>query len=183
MHILAFRSIRTRLIIATTLLSVVLVGAIVWVWARTETNLYREKKAEEALRISRVLSSTSTNELHERNWSQIRLNLDLLLREESEFLYIIVSDNRQKNKIVASSPRDFQDQYIPDIVPLEITNQALSLTGESNTIKETFNLLDIKFIKKVRGYKGEKVMDVASNINLLSGEKIGTLRIEMSLRH
>ena len=182
MRIITFRSIRNRLIIATTLLSVILVGATVWIWARTETNLYRQKKVEEALRISRVLSNAYTNELHEKNWKQIRLHLDLLLKEESEFFYIIVSDHRQQNKIVASSPGDFQNQYIPDIVPLKVTSQALSFVGEDNRIQETIILRDIKFLKKIRGYKGEKVMDVASNINLTSGGKIGTLRVGISLK-
>ena len=86
MKFFQFRSIRTQILASTTLLIVALIGAIVTVWAKTESTLYRQEKLSDAKSISNVLSYTYSNELSESNWSQIRLNLDLLVRENHDFV-------------------------------------------------------------------------------------------------
>ncbi|AFY32039.1 adenylate/guanylate cyclase domain-containing protein [Calothrix sp. PCC 7507] len=178
----AFLSIRTQIMTAATLLSVALVGSVVLVWAKTESNVYRQQKLNEAKLFSRVLSNTLfANHLSEQNWSQIRVNLDLLLRENEEFVYALVSDARLENQIVAASPGDFQDQYVPDIVPLAVTNKALNLSQKSSSV-ETFVLRDIKFSGRVRAKRGDRIMEVASDIHLITGQKIGTLRFGLSLQ-
>lgn len=181
MKFLIFRSIRTRIITTTTLLLLALIGAVVSVWAKSESDLYYQEKILEANTFSKVLAFTLSNELVEENWSQIRLNLDLLLKENQEFVYVFVSDSRQENQIVATSVSEFQDQYVPDVVPVSVTNNALELS-QSSTFAETFILRDIYFSGKLRVKRGEKVMEVASGIYLLSGKKIGTLRLGMSLQ-
>ncbi len=178
----AFLSIRTQIMAAATLLSVALVGSVVLVWAKTESHLYRQQKLSETKLFARVLSNTLfANHLSEQNWSQIRLNLDLLMRENQELIYAIVSDKRMENQIVAASPHDFQDQYIPDIVPLPVTNAALNLSQKTSYV-ETFVLREIKFSGNVRAQRGERIIEVASDIHLATGKKIGTLRFGISLR-
>ncbi len=183
MKLFAFPSIRLQIMTAATLLSVTLVTSVVSVWAKTESNLYRQQKLKEAKLLSRVLSSTLfANHLAEQNWSQIRLNLDLLMRENEEFVYVLVSDGRRNNQIVAASPGEFQGQYIPDVVPVTVTKTALNLSQKSTRSVETFALRDIQFVKNMRARRGERVMEVASDIPLITGEKIGTLRFGISLR-
>lgn len=109
------------------------------------------------------------------------MDLDLLMKENQDFLYILVSDVRKKNQILASSPSDFQNQYIPDIVPVKVTNAALDLSQKSSAV-ETFALRDIKFLESIRAKRGERIIEVSSDVQMVSGEKIGTLRIGMSLR-
>ncbi|MBE9050559.1 HAMP domain-containing protein [Nostocales cyanobacterium LEGE 11386] len=182
MKFFAFPSIRIQIMTAVTLLSVTLVGSIVLVWAKTESKVYRQQKLNEAKLFSRVLSTTLfANHLAEQNWSQIRLNLDLLLRENEEFVYILVSDARMNNQIVAASPGEFQGQYIPDVVPVTVTNTALNLSKQSSSV-ETFVLRDIQFSGNLRAKRGERIMEVASDIQLIQGEKIGTLRFGISLK-
>ncbi|MBD2303463.1 HAMP domain-containing protein [Nostoc sp. FACHB-87] len=182
MKLFSFRSIRTRIITATTLLNVALVGAIVLVWAKTENTLYREQKLNEARFVSRVLgTSTFANHLEERNWSQMRLNLNVMLRENADFVYILVSDARLENQIIAAYPEYLQGQYIPDIVPLKVSDAAWKASPKSNSI-ETFALTDINFGNHIRAKRGDRIIEVASTIYRLSGDKIGTLRIGVSLR-
>ncbi|GAX40426.1 adenylate/guanylate cyclase [Tolypothrix sp. NIES-4075] len=182
MKFFAFRSIRTRIMAGATLLSIALVGSVVSVWAKTESHLYRQEKLNEAKLFSRVLSTTLfSNHLAEKNWSQIRLNLDLLMKENKDFVYILVSDARMDNQIVGASLRDFQGQYIPDIVPLYVTNIALNLS-EKPSIVDTFVLRDIQFLGMMRAKQGDRVMEVASDIQTVTGKKIGTLRFGISLR-
>ncbi|YAF95095.1 MAG: adenylate/guanylate cyclase domain-containing protein [Nodularia sp. CChRGM 3473] len=182
MKFFAFPSIRIQIMTAVTLLSVTLVGSIVLVWAKTESKVYRQQKLNEAKLFSRVLSTTLfANHLAEQNWSQIRLNLDLLLRENEEFVYALVSDARMNNQIVAASPGEFQGQYIPDVVPVTVTNTALNLSKQSSSV-ETFVLRDIQFSGNLRAKRGERIMEVASDIQLIQGEKIGTLRFGISLK-
>ncbi|HEY9297606.1 MAG TPA: adenylate/guanylate cyclase domain-containing protein [Phormidium sp.] len=166
---------------ATTLLIVTLVGSIVWVWAETESNLYRQQQKSQAKSLVKLSAYALANELSEDNWSQIRVDLDLLMKENQDFLYILVSDVRKKNQILASSPSDFQNQYIPDIVPVKVTNAALDLSQKSSAV-ETFALRDIKFLESIRAKRGERIIEVSSDVQMVSGEKIGTLRIGMSLR-
>jgi class 3 adenylate cyclase/HAMP domain-containing protein len=181
MKVFAFRSIGTQIMTATTLLIVTLVGSIVWVWADTESNLYRQQQQSQAKSLVKLSAYALANELSEENWSQIRVDLDLLMKENQDFLYILVSDTRKKNQILASSPNDFQNQYIPDIVPVGVTNTALDLSQKSHAV-ETFALRDIKFSESIRAKRGERIIEVSSDIQMVSGEKIGTLRIGMSLR-
>ena len=182
MKLVLFHSIRTQIMTATTLLIVVIVGAVVWSWAKNESDVYRQQKRQEAQTLAIALSNAWTNELVDQNWGQIRLALNLLLRRNSEFVYIFVSDARLSNQIVAAMPNDFQEQYVPDVVPADITKAALNVY--SNTlVEETVILRDIDFPKgQRRARRGEQVLEVASDMRNAYGEKIGTLRIGISLQ-
>ncbi|MEB3177437.1 MAG: adenylate/guanylate cyclase domain-containing protein [Nostocaceae cyanobacterium] len=182
MKFFAFRSIRTRIMTGTTALIVGLMGGVVSVWANTEINLYRQQQLHQARALSKLLDYTLSDQLAEQNWSQIRLYLDLLMQQNEDFVYILVSDIRQQNQIVAASPGEFQEKYIPDIVPLSTTHQALGLSNKDSTTP-TFALRDIQFSQKVRAKRGEQLIELASEIRMTSGEKLGTLRIGLSQRY
>ncbi|WP_414548836.1 adenylate/guanylate cyclase domain-containing protein [Anabaena sp. CCY 0017] len=182
MKFLAFPSIRMQLMTAVTMSSLTLLGLVVLLWANTGSHLLRQQKLNEAQLFSSLLSRTLfPNHLAEQNWSQIRLNLDVLLRENEDYVYALVSDSRRGNQIVAASSSEFQSQYIPDIVPSEVTNKALNLPEQSSVI-ETFVLRDIEFSGSLRAKRGERIIEIASDIQLLKGEKIGTLRLGISLK-
>lgn len=85
------------------------------------------------------------------------------------------------NKIVGASQRDLQGQYIPDIVPLDVTNSALNLSDKCSIV-DTFVLRDIQFSGMMRAKQGDRIMEVASDIQMATGKKIGTLRFGISLR-
>ncbi|WP_016950357.1 adenylate/guanylate cyclase domain-containing protein [Anabaena sp. PCC 7108] len=181
MKMFTFCSIRTQIMASTTLLILGLIGAIVAVWVKSENTLYRQEKLNDAKSISNILSYTYSNELSEENWSQIRLNIDLILRENEDFVYILVSDNRQDNQIAATSPNEYQNQYIPDIVPLDVTNIALNSSTKTR-VTPTFILKDIYFAGQLRAKRGEPIIEVASDIRTLAGKKLGVLRIGLSLK-
>lgn len=177
----AFQSIHTRIMATTTLLLLTVIGIIVSVWAKSESRFYQEESVKNAKYFTQVLSYTLGNELVEENWSQIRLTLDVLLRGNQGFLYVFVSDARQENLIVATSLNDLQNQYIPDVVPVAVTNNILE-SRQPLTVTETFILRDIYFAENLRAKRGERVMEVASEIRFSSGQKIGNLRLGLSLR-
>jgi class 3 adenylate cyclase/HAMP domain-containing protein len=182
MKLALFRSIRTRIMAATTLLIVAIVSVVVWSWAKNESELYYEQKWQEAQTLAVALSNAWTNELVDQNWGQIRLGVNLLLRRNSEFVYILVSDARLSNQIVAALPNDFQEQYVPDVVPVDITESALKVYANTRLV-ETVVLRDVEFPKgQQRARQGERILEVASDIRNSSGEKIGTLRIGISLQ-
>lgn len=181
MKLPSFQSIRTRIMVNTTLLLLTVIGAIVSVWAKSESHLYREENVQDANSFVRVLTYTLGDELIEENWSQIRLTLDVILQENQDFVYVFISDARQDNRIIAASVNELQNQYIPDIVPLSVTNKALASTQPS-IVMETFILRDVYFSRHLRAKRGERVMEVASDIRLSSGKKVGTVRMGISLR-
>lgn len=171
----------------TTILTVTLVGAVVLVWAKSESLLYRQQKWDEAKSLATALSESWTGPLYDQNWSQLRLGLDVLLKQNDELVYILVSDTRLKNQIVAASPTEFNEQYVPDLVPLSVTDAALASPSVrsflSLSVKETFVLRDVEFPKgQIRARRGERVIEVAADIRIATGQKIGTFRLGMSLR-
>ncbi|MBE9125628.1 MULTISPECIES: adenylate/guanylate cyclase domain-containing protein [unclassified Coleofasciculus] len=182
MKVVLFRSIRTRIVTVTTLLIVAIVGAVVWSWAKNESQVYRDQKRREAQTLAVALSNAWTNELIDQNWSQIRVGLNSLLQNNPEFIYILVSDTRLSNQIVAAVPDDFQEQYFPDIVAVKDTKSALQIYNDTR-IAETFLLRDIEFPKgKQRAHRGEPIIEVASDMRNLADKKMGTLRIGISMR-
>ena len=167
---------------ATTFLILVIVTAVVWSWAKNESEVYRFSERQQAQTLAISLSNAWTNELVDQNWSQIRLGLNLMLRRNPEFIYILVSDARLSNQIVAAAPDDFLEQYIPDIVPVEDTKSAWTVYDGTRLI-EPYLLRNVEFPKgAVRARRGEQVIEVASDIRNATGERIGTLRIGISLR-
>lgn len=167
---------------ATTFLILVIVTAVVWSWAKNESEVYRSSERQQAQTLAISLSNAWTNELVDQNWSQIRLGLNLMLRRNPEFIYILVSDARLSNQIVAAAPDDFMEQYIPDIVPVEDTKSAWTVYDGTRLV-EPYLLRNIEFPKGVvRARRGEQVIEVASDIRNATGERIGTLRIGISLR-
>ncbi|MEW6496752.1 MAG: hypothetical protein AB1589_30150, partial [Cyanobacteriota bacterium] len=177
-----FRSIRIRIMAATTLLIVVIVSAVVWSWATNESEVYRTSERQQAQTLAVALSNAWTNELENQNWSQIRLGLNLLLERNPSFLYILVSDARLFNQIVAAAPDDFQEQFFPDVVSAKVTELAWKVYGGTN-LEETYLLRNVEFPKGlVRGRRGEPMIEVAADMRNSSGERVGTLRIGISLR-
>lgn len=167
---------------ATTFLILVIVTAVVWSWAKNESEVYRSSERQQAQTLAISLSNAWTNELVDQNWSQIRLGLNLMLRRNPEFIYILVSDARLSNQIVAAAPDDFMEQYIPDIVPVEDTKSAWTVYDGTRLV-EPYLLRNIEFPKGVvRARRGEQAIEVASDIRNATGERIGTLRIGISLR-
>jgi adenylate cyclase len=182
MKLHVFHSIRRRIMAATTFLILVIVTAVVWSWAKNESEVYRFSERQQAQTLAISLSNAWTNELVDQNWSQIRLGLNLMLRRNPEFIYILVSDARLSNQIVAAAPDDFLEQYIPDIVPVEDTKSAWTVYDGTRLV-EPYLLRNVEFPKgEVRAHRGEQVIEVASDIRNATGERIGTLRIGISLR-
>lgn len=176
-----FRSIHTRIMTVTTLLIVAIVGSIVWAWGNNQTELYYLQKKIEAQSLATALSNSWTTQLENQNWSNIRIGFNLILKDNPNFIYIIASDVRLGNQIIAATPEDLQEQYFPDIVPVKVTEAAVAVFGEP-VIQKTFILRDIEYPKNnIRAKRGQEVIEVASDIRTASGEKIGILRIGISL--
>ncbi|NET05643.1 MAG: adenylate/guanylate cyclase domain-containing protein [Symploca sp. SIO2B6] len=168
--------------VATLLLILAIVGVVVWTWADDVRDVYYRQTQREARMIATALSNAWTNELVNQNWGQIRLGINLLLQRNRQFIYILVSDTRRSNQIVAAVPSDFVDQFFPDIVPAKITEAALEVYNDSR-VHKTVMLRDLELSEgKLQARRGETILEVASDIRQASGVKVGTLRMGMSLR-
>ena len=182
-RVVRFVSIRVRLMIATTLLIVSIVGAVVWLWATTERDLIRtQMMTNQARSLVSGLAKTSWGLIQDNNWSQERLNLDMLMQEHSEFVYLIVSDARMDMRINAASPPDLVEDYVPDVVRAEVTRAALVEAEEARST-ETYLLRDVEFPPgNMRGRAGDHIIEVAADVRLLEAGRIGTIRIGLSTR-
>jgi len=176
-----FVSIRVRLMAATAVLIVSIVGVIVWLWATTERDLIqRQMLTTQARELVSGIARTNWGLVIDNNWSQFRLNLDLLMQEHPEFLYVIVSDDREDQRIAAASPPDLVEDFVPDVVPLDATKRAL-VDAPTARDTETYLLRDLEFPPgNVRGRRGDRIVEVAADVRLLAGDRIGTVRIGIS---
>ncbi|HTJ44441.1 MAG TPA: adenylate/guanylate cyclase domain-containing protein [Kofleriaceae bacterium] len=171
------RSIGTRLMLATTLLIVAVVGVVVWRWTTSERDNLRSQKRTEARSFATSLASAYMNELDDDNWSQIRVGAELLLQDNPDFVYVIVHDDRRDDRIVAAAPADLVDQYVPDLVRLDITRAAIDRADVSGAEAETWLLRDVG----TRARRGERIVEVAAPMRVASGKRTGVLRVGISL--
>ena len=177
------RSIRTQIMATTTLVIVLIISAVIWLWATNESDFYIQQKQNQAKSIVGLLAESWSNELYDQNWSQIRFGMDLIVRGNDDFVYILVSDSRRANQIVGSAPTDFQEQYIPDIVPAAITDRAVVVEQQPLAV-ETFILRDLQLPNgRLLAHRGERVIEAAVGIwDQEKKIKYGTFRVGLSLR-
>ncbi|MGB7445156.1 MAG: adenylate/guanylate cyclase domain-containing protein [Coleofasciculaceae cyanobacterium] len=182
MKVALLHSIRTRIIASTTLLIVAIVTAVVWSWVKDVSFVYRKQKQQEAQLLAITLANSFANHLVDKNWRGISLDLNRQMEDNPELVYMLVSEVGMSNQIVAASPEEFREQYIPDVVPVKLTEKALELDKNSR-VEETFILRDVKFNSdQLKARRTELIMEAASAIHNASGDKVGTLRIGVSLR-
>lgn len=167
----------------TTLVIVLIISVVIWLWATNESEFYIQQKQVQAKSIAALLAESWSNELYDQNWSQIRFGMDLIVRGNDDFVYILVSDQRLDNQIVGSAPTDFQEQYIPDLVPASITEQAVTLNGQPIAV-ETFVLRDVQLPNgRLLAHRGDRIIEAAAPIwNQEKKIKYGTFRVGLSLR-
>lgn len=181
---IGFRSIRTRIMASTILLIVSLVGTIVGLWAQNEREFYQKQKLKQSESISRVLSQSLQVELGEENWGTMRNRLDILMKDNPDILYSIISDHQRNDRIVVAAPYDLENKYIPDIVPLEVTKKAI-IPSPQGRHAQTFLVKDIYHQSdEVRAKKGEKILEIAMDIVSSSDatKAVGTLRLGITLK-
>ncbi len=174
-----FGSIATRLTAATAVLVIALVGVMVWQWAATERALVRAQKQSEARSFAVAMASAFMNELDDENWSQVRVNAELLLATNPDFVYVLLHAHRHGDRIVAGAPTEQNEQYVPDLVPVEVTRGALAATTPITV--ESYLLAPVTVGGQRRADRGERIVEVATPIRMASGGSIGVLRVGVSL--
>jgi class 3 adenylate cyclase len=175
-------SIGTRLMIAVTLLVVALVGVIVWRWTTGERANLRAQKRTEARSFATSLAAAYMNELDDDNWSQIRVGAELLLQDNPDLVYVIVHDDRRDDRIVAAAPSELVDQYVPDLVRVDVTRAAVAKDMPQDGVEAGAWLLrDVSFGGDVRARRGERIVEVAAPMRVASGKRTGVLRVGISL--
>ncbi len=167
---------------ATTLLIVIIIGVVILLWAGNENYLHRQQKEKELQGLVFALSDSWVSEIVDRNWGQMRLTIDILMQRNQELVYVLVSDSRLVNQVVAASNQKFLEKYIPELVPAPVTQKAL-VDLQDTLFQETFLLEDIEFPRgQIRSRRGEAVIEAAYSIRNSFGERLGTLRIGSSLK-
>jgi adenylate cyclase len=168
-----------RLGAATTLLVVALVLAVVWQWTSTERQIVFAQKQGEARALVIAMSELLLNELEDNNWGQARVSTEVLLANNPDVVYIIVHDRRIDDRIVAATPVDLNEQFIPDVVPLAITKLAVAVKAPLS--QRTQLLRDVRIGDHLRATRGEQIVEVAAAMRAPAGLQIGVLRAGVSL--
>ena len=184
MTVSPLRSIGTRLMVATTVLIVAIVTVVVWQWTSAERRVLREQTRQEARAFATTLANTFMNELDDENWNQIRIGAELCRQDNSDVVYVAIHDARRGDRIVAAAPRELNEQYVPDLVPLEVTRRALAPEGPPVREAETWLVADAGEPGQpgaIRARRGERIVEVAAVIQTASGARIGTMRVGFSL--
>jgi adenylate cyclase len=187
-----FRSIQTRIVMAVSLLVMLIVSSMVWFWASTEQEFYRTQKIQQAESFALAFGQGLQMELSEKNWANMRIKMNILMRSNKDFVYALTSDHREHDQIAAAFPAELNGQLIPDLVPLSVSQKALQLNAgqrpASNTVRlsETYLLRDVEFPPgTIRGRKGERIIEAAIDVPKPSDPNTihGVFRVGITLRH
>ena len=123
--LILFRSIQTRMITAITLLILMVVTAIIWLWATNEMEFYRQQKIQQVESFAAAFGQTLQLELGDRNWANMRTKMNLIMQSNEDFVYVIVSDRRENHQIVSAAPADIAGQFMTDLVPVAVSKTAV----------------------------------------------------------
>jgi adenylate cyclase len=183
-----FRSIQTRIISAITLLIIIVVAAMVWLWATNEMDFYRTQKIQQAESFA-AFGQSFQGELTDKNWANMRIKMNLLMRSNADFVYVMVDDISEKHQIVAAAPAELAGNFMTDVVPVAISKTAVHF-GQTNIpksdqarIAETYLLRDIEFPPgTLRAKRGERIIEAAFDIPNSENIVQGTFRIGITLR-
>ena len=177
-----FRSISARLVATTTMLIVVVIAAIVGLWASTVRSVLRERIQAEGKMLAVALAETEYAMLYDKNTSQLRISIDLTMKNSDDVVYVLVHDDREKNQIVAASSDDVVMQWVPDFVPYFVTKNAWEGKPETR-LSEALLLRDVTSSDgRLRGRKGDAIFEVDQDLVNASGDRVGVLRVGMSAK-
>ena len=173
------RSIGTRLVAFTAMLIIATVAIVVWQWTTTDRELISRERRRTAMGVATTISRTLMNEIDDANWSQVRVDLSLLMKDDPDIVYVAIHAG-PSHKIVAGSPTELNEQYVPDLVATSVTREAL--TVESGVlVAEPFLLRDVLLGDTIRGRRGDPIVEVAAAMRTAGDAKIGTVRVGVSL--
>lgn len=178
---ISFYSLRSQIILGTILLVMGLISTSVWFLINLESRLYVEQLEKQMKSLAAFSATTMRLEFVEQNWGNLRVRMDELLLNNSEFVYALVSSTELNNQIIVATPKEFEGQYVPKLMPLSITQKAITPSIEPR-VNKTVLLMPVEFPSGIkRAIRGERLLDVAATIGSKSGEKLtenlATLRI------
>ncbi len=179
------RSIAMRLVAMTAILIVATVTILVWQWTSTERDLLYANRRIDAMATATTIAHTIMNEIDDANWTQVRNNIHLVMRDNPNIAYIAIHSDRFNQRIVAAAPFDLTDQYVPDVIPVAVSRDAV--IAQTTIVAEAPLLRDVEFLEAghetvtIRAHRGEPMIEAAAPIRIVSGGKIGTVRVGISL--
>lgn len=172
-----YLSISTRLLSATALLIAVVVGAVLWQWKESAEDLIEQQAHDEGRAVAETLALSLTSFVADENWNQARVGIDFLLQRNADFVYVIVSDERQP-QIALAFPQDQEKRFITDLVPAAVTHAALK-EGDTR-FADTYLLHDVATTTRV-AKRGERIVEVAQDLRFSTG-RFGVVRVGVSMK-
>ncbi len=180
MKAFARMNLAARLALATALLVLSIVGVLVERWAHDQRVAVRYGKLEVARTLSTAAAHAAQNELNDENWSQLRVFCEFIARDRDDVVYLLIHDARRANRVIAAVPGESADQFIPDLVPAPVTEAAL--TAEGTLTQESFLLRDARDPSGHAAWlRGEPLIEVSTPIRRIAGERLGVIRVGVSL--
>lgn len=167
-----FYSLRSQIILGTIILVIGLMFTSVWFLINLQSSLYVEQLEKQMKSLAAFSATTMRLEFVEQNWGNLRVRMDELLLNNSEFVYALVSSTELNNQIIVASPKEFEGQYIPNLMPFSITQKAITPSIEPR-VNRTVLLMPVEFPSGIkRAFRGERFLDVAATIGSKSGETL-----------
>ncbi len=175
------RSIGTRLVTFTAMLIIATVAIVVWQWTTTDRELITSERRRTAEGLATTIGFTLMNEIDDANWSQVRVDLSLLMHDDEDIVYVVIHAGPQQ-RIVAGAPTELNEQYFPDLVSAAVTRQALGVQ-RGILVAESYLLRDVTIgeAKTIRGRRGDPIVEVTAAMRNAGDHKIGTVRVGLSL--
>ncbi len=169
-----------QLVTIVTLIISLVLSVLIALWVISQTRSVKQEIEGNATTLATAMADAWANELTDENWNQIRYQIRSAMERNRDFVYFIVSDSRRGDRIVAASPDDVIGNYVPDVVPVDVTEAALHAESEPVT-RETILLREVVVNGQTRARAGTPLVEAAA-ILTLGGHRVGVLRVGVSLR-
>lgn len=173
-----YLSINTRLLSAMTLLITLIVGGLVWQWADSSERLIRQESRDKGEAVAEALALALTPFVADENWNQARIVTDLLVQRNTDFVYVLVVDERSP-QIALALPHEQEQMFVPDVVPLWVSDAAMK-EGPPR-FAETFLLHEVTSGGRT-AHRGDRIVEVAQDLRFTT-KRFGIVRVGVSLRH
>jgi adenylate cyclase len=174
------RSLAARLALATALLVIPVIALLVERWADGQRAAVRQGKLEVAHTLALAASHAAQNELNDENWSQLRVFCEFVARDRGDVVYLLIHDVRRANRIIAAVPGEAAGRFVPALVPAPVT--AAALASDATLTQETVLLRDAEDPSgRASWRRGEPLIEVSHPIRRIAGERLGVMRVGVSL--
>lgn len=161
----------TQLAFAAAVIAGLVSIASTTVWAQELGEVVANDANDEAVSLAVTLADANYPDITRRNDAQVQLELESVSARVPDIAFVMATDARQGDRVIAAVPKDLVGAIVPDVVPLAVTRSSRGEAGVRAT--KTFLLRD----GSGGGVAGDPIIDASEVVRSRDGMVVGAIRV------